>query len=267
MDGDEGCGRAEFDEEVAVGDGIHGVLRDPGFALGIGETEQRGHELPIERQSAPGNGSGSQRANIQAPEGVGQAAGVAVEHLDIGEAMVSKEDRLGALEMRVAGNDHLGMTCTQLHQGSLERSQFAQEFFDLVTQPQAHVESDLIVPGTRRVQLGCSRHACGQFGLDVHVDVLQFLLPLELPRFDLHSNGLEAGDDVFALFGGEHSDLLQHGCMSHRADQVMRPQSPIEGDRLGELGDLLAGAIREAAGTGDDVGGRRARFLHVRRWD
>ena len=262
VNGDQRCGSAEFDEEVPVGDGVHGILRDAGAAFRIGKTQQRGHQLAVEGQCAAGNGPRSKRTDVQSSKGVRQTAGVTVEHLDVGQAMVGEEDRLGPLQVRVTGDDDLRVPLAQFDQRALKPAQFAQEGFDLIPQPESDIQGDLIIPGSCRVQLGGGRHTSRQCRLDVHVDILQFLFPLEAPRLDLHADAFEPSDDVLALLRREDPDLLQHGRMGHRADEVVGPESPVEGDRLGELGDFLARAIGEAAGTGDDGGGGRTRFLH-----
>ena len=50
MHGEHRGGGAEFDGEIAVAHGVHGILRELDLAVGVHEAEQLGDELAIELQ-------------------------------------------------------------------------------------------------------------------------------------------------------------------------------------------------------------------------
>ena len=87
--------------EVSIRDGIHAVRRD------FRESQLGGHGLAIQKDRRSGNRPRAQRAGVHARGCVGQARGIAVEHLNIGQEVMCKKDRLGALEVGVAGNDRV----------------------------------------------------------------------------------------------------------------------------------------------------------------
>ena len=57
---------AEFDHEIAVAHGIHGILREPRPAVGVHETEQARHQFAVQRQRGAGEGAAAQRADVHA---------------------------------------------------------------------------------------------------------------------------------------------------------------------------------------------------------
>ena len=178
--------------------------------------------------------------------------------------MVGEEHGLGPLKMGVAGDHRLGMPSPQLDQGTLEVAHLAFEQDDLVPEPQPDVEGDLVVARAGGVELRGGRHAAGQLRLDVHVDVLQLRLPLEGSRLDFGAQGVQTGDDLLPFLAGEHPDRLQHRGVGGRAEEVVAPEPPVEGDRFGKGGDVGRGAAGKAAGAGDDGRFRGLRFLHAK---
>ena len=60
--------------------------------------------------------------------------------------------------------------------------------------------------------------------------------PLEFAGDDFPGDGGEGLFDGATLLGGEHADFFQHGGMGQRAEDVLFPEPPIKGDRLGESG-------------------------------
>ena len=101
MDAEERRGGEEFDGKVAVANGVHRV---GGYA---GKPELVSNELAVEGNGGSGDGSRSEWKNVHAPRAVGVAVMIAVEHFDVREEVVGESDRLCALEMGVAGDDHV----------------------------------------------------------------------------------------------------------------------------------------------------------------
>ena len=101
------------------------------------------------------------------------------------------------------------------------------------------------------MEFGAGGHAFGELGLDVHVDVFEFVLPTELAGGDLFTDGVEAVDDGLELGFGEDADGLQHGGVGHGTEEVMFPEAPVEGNGFGDLGDVGGGSAAEAAAAGN----------------
>lgn len=160
-------------------------------------------------------------------------------------------DGLGALKVGIAGDDDGGMPFAETDEGALEGPDFFGQGVEFVTEPESDVDGDLVIAAAGGVELGAGGNAPGELGLDVHVDILKFLPPLERAGFDLLSDGIEAAADGLEFGFGEDADLLEHGGVGHRTADVLAPEPPIEGDRFGEGGDIGGGTAGEAAGTGN----------------
>ena len=74
----------------------------------------------------PACGPRAERQHVQPLPRVGHPAVVAREHFHVGEQMVGKERRLGALQVRVGGHRRLGITCAQPDERALHPAQGAR---------------------------------------------------------------------------------------------------------------------------------------------
>ena len=101
------------------------------------------------------------------------------------------------------------------------------------------------------MQLRAGGNAPGQLGLNVHVDVFEFRLSTKFAGGDFPCDGVEAFHDGAQFLFGQHADFLEHGGMGDRAEDVVPPEPPVEGDGFGELGDVRAGAAGEPSAAGD----------------
>ena len=241
VDGEEGGGGAKLDDEVAVADGIHGVLGQ------LREAEEPGDQGAVQGEGGAGEGAGAQRTEVDAAIAGEQAGLVAFEHFDIGEQMMGERDGLGALQMGVAGDDDVGVFFAQFDEGGLQAVDFQAQEGDFLAEPQTHVQGDLIVAGAAGVQLRAGRDAAGEGGLDVHVNVLQVRAPGEFAGDNLAGDGGQAVFDGAGFPGGEDADFFEHGGMGQGAEDVVLPEAPIKGDGLGEPGDVGVRAAAEAA--------------------
>lgn len=162
--------------------------------------------------------------------------------------MVRKQNRLRALEVRVARHDDALVENGALHQGTLH---FAREFdygINFIAAPEAHVSGHLIVSAARRVKLRAGRaDAFRQGGLDVHVNVLEFLTPSELAQFNV---GLDTKQSIFNRFEflrGENARFGQRLGMGDGAPDVMGVKPVIEGHRFPVAPHERAGGFGETA--------------------
>ena len=109
MHGEQRGGGAKFDGEIAVAHGVHGILRDAAVCLWRPQSRAawrriRGRAAAWNRQSRRCRAGRRSRA-----EAIRQPLAIALEHLDVGEQMMREINRLRALQMRVAGNDHVAI--------------------------------------------------------------------------------------------------------------------------------------------------------------
>ena len=96
MHEDQRGGGRELDGEIAIGHRVERV-----FAERL-EAEFLRHALAVNRKRGAGQRRGAQRQAVDAPPAVGKALPVALEHLEVGEQVVSEGDRLGHLHVREA---------------------------------------------------------------------------------------------------------------------------------------------------------------------
>ncbi len=117
------------------------------------------------------------------------AAAVAGQLLDVGQEVVRGQHRLGALEMRVAGQDHVAVPLGGRDEGALQGEQPRVDPVQSVAGPELDVGDDLIVAAPRRVQLPADvTEPLDQCGFDVHVDVFAFQDEREAARLDFRLN-------------------------------------------------------------------------------
>ena len=88
------------------------------------------------------------------------------------------------------------------------------------------------------MKLGSGGHASGQFRLDVHVNIFEFLFPGKGPSFNVGRDSVQTAQDGATLRATEQANFFQHGGMRTGADDVMPPQAPIEGERFSKPGDI-----------------------------
>ena len=176
--------------------------------------------------------------------GIAEAAGVAVEHFDIGQKMVGKKDGLGALEVRVARHDRGAVALGEADEFALEALEFLSEGIAGFAQPESEIEGDLVVAAPRGVELRAGgADALGQLRFDVHVDILEVHLELEASLLDLGEDLAQAGFDFFKFLRGENASGLQRAGVGDASRDVMPVKLPIDRDRLAvafeEIGLLL----------------------------
>jgi len=87
------------------------------------------------------------------PAAVGEAVAVALELLAPGQQLVRGEHRLGPPQVRVAGDQGVGVALGLVEQGPLQAQQIAVDGIDLATQPEAQVGAHLVVAGAAGVEL------------------------------------------------------------------------------------------------------------------
>jgi hypothetical protein len=102
-----------------------------------------------------------------------------------------------------------------------------------VTEVEAKVDGDLIIPAPGSVKLGSSRaDAASEFRLDVHVNVFEVAAEFELARFDVFLNPKETAFDR-AKFGLAQDPCIHQGAgMRDAAPDVVSKKLPVRADRF-----------------------------------
>src|SRR5690606_23075384 len=86
--GDDGRRGAELEGEIAIRDGIHGVLGDLRPSARVDEAEFAGDELTIDGEGCCGQSSGAEGTDIGAATAVREPVAIPTEHLHISEEVV-----------------------------------------------------------------------------------------------------------------------------------------------------------------------------------
>src|SRR5213596_389416 len=169
-------------------------------------------------------------APASARAAVAEARPVARQHLVIGEQVVREEDRLRALEVRVAGEECCAMAAGERGERALHAGQGGVDGVALGAQPEAQVERHLIVPAPAGVELPADRaDELGEAPLDRHVDVLVGGQEAEAAGVELAAHAREPLLEARALAPGEEPRAHQRAHVRHAAGDVVRVEAAVEG--------------------------------------
>ena len=212
-----------------------GVERVRGHAV---EAELASRGLAIERVAGPGERPGAERRDVRPAAAVGQPPAVALEHLDVGEQVVSEQDRLGRLEMGRPGQDRVTVALGQSNERPFEPDDRVVELVDRPPQPEAEVGRDLVVPRPAGVELAGERtDPGGERRLEVEVDVLERRVPGKRSGLDLGTEPVEPPDEGGDLVVRQQPGSSEPADVGQRTGQVVERERRIDLDRAGEVGD------------------------------
>ena len=191
MHGADRRGREVVEREVAVGDRIERVR------VGPLEAEVGGERIAVDVPVEPGEGAGPGRHVRGGLGGAEEAAGVALEHPEVGEQVVPEVDGLRPLQVGVGGRGPVAVRLGLCHQASISDSSSAIARAEWARTSRARSVATwsfreravCSLPPTRPDQLG-------QAALDRHVDVLVVLAELEAPLVELAADAVEALGDL-----------------------------------------------------------------------
>ena len=185
-------------------------------------------QLPVE----PGQGAGAQRHLSRARAHCLKPGGVAAQHPEIGKQVVGQVDRLGALQVRVAGHRPPGVGVGELAEPSHQLADQLDRALGTLADVEGDVGRDLIVARAPRVQLAADRAGdLGDPALDRHVDVFVVGLERKAILAELEGDLVESRVQGVELAVVEHAGEEQGARVRLRLAHVLRPETPIEPDR------------------------------------
>ena len=155
----------------------------------------------------------------------------------MGQQVVGQQHRLRPLQVRVAGQVHVGRVGGPLGQRLLQRHDVVGHAHEGAPAPQAQVGRHLVVAAAPGVQLGPD--VAGQLGdpaLDGRVDVLVAGGVDEHAGGELLLDQIERIDERAHLAVAQDPDLAQPLHVGPRAHQVVEGQDLVVGQAHGELG-------------------------------
>src|SRR5260370_4705687 len=162
-----------------------------------------------------------------------------------------REDGLCSLHMRVTGQDQFTISFGCGKQCKLDNVQPIKHLGLGVTHPELQVGDNLIVPTSSRVQFAAEiTQALNQRLLDVGMDILKSGRKRELARFNLFSNLVECGSDLFRLGSREQADFGKHAGMSLAGANIVAVKPAIVRDGFGERLDALVCFAFESSAPG-----------------
>ena len=239
---DRGAG-TEFDREITIRHGIDGIVTK------AVEGQVACHLLAPDGEGRAGQGARAQWQAVQALSRIPQALGIAIEHLAVGEQVMTEGDRLRHLHVGEPRHDQAGMLQRQRGERLAQRGEQGHDAVELVAQPQAHVGGHLVVAAAAGVQaLAGNAHALGQAGFDVQVHVFEVELPFKGARFDLLGDLRHAALDVGQVASADDALRGQHVGVRQRALNVGLPQAFVEKHAGGVALDQVAHGFAEQSG-------------------
>ena len=229
MDTDQGQVEQRLGHEVAVGDGVEE------FSNRAAKPSSPATQVGVERQRRPGQRAGPERRHVEAPPGGDQPVDVAGQRPAVGQQVVGQQDRLGPLQMGVAGQVGVPGLPARFEEHLLEVDDPAgpPEQRPLGEQPQ--VGGHLVVAAAAGVQPAAD--VAGDLGdppLDGGVDVLVARLEHEGALGELLLDPVERGQQDPGCRPRRAAPALQTQDMGPAASHVVGGQPPVEGQADGE---------------------------------
>ena len=157
-------------------------------------------ELAIDGERRAGEGRRSQRREIEPLEASANAAAVALKFLAVSQPVMHDHHRLGSLQMRVAGNDHVDVAVAAGDEGPLQVFEQGVDPRGRVPHEELEVGRYLVIAAAGRMQLAAHVAECGRSApLDVHVDVFELGAERKGSRLDLGADLVQRGEDLSGI--------------------------------------------------------------------
>ena len=152
------------------------------------------------------------------------------------------QNRLRPLHMRVGRDDHLAVAISEIQKRPLHLGQQMIEGIDRVSRPKLQIGDDLVVAAAARVQFATQITQPGdQFAFYVSVDVLEGGPKRNPVVFKFDADLIQGDDDFSGFLGGQQTDFGQHLSVRLTRQNVVRKQTGVHADGLGELFNQFVG--------------------------
>ena len=135
----------EFHHIITVGHGIHGVVGNHRGVVRVHKAQLTCDKLAVQRERGARQRAAAQRANVHAHEAIEQPLVIAFQHFHVSQQMMCEINRLCALQMRVAGDEHFEIIFSELDERQLQVVNFIGEIANFLAQPHPGIQRDLIV--------------------------------------------------------------------------------------------------------------------------
>lgn len=173
------------------------------------------------------------------------------------------EDRLGPLQVRVAGEDHVGIGFAARDERPLQFFEQLIDLVDRIADVELEVGGDLVVAAASGVQLASDiAELLDQPALDVHVDVFEFVAERQFAPLDLAEDLIECRLNPVRLVVGQQADGGEHAGVRFGAADVDVCQPRVKADRFGKGFHQFVGRGGETSSPGFSA--HAGRLLHHR---
>jgi hypothetical protein len=135
---------------------------------------------------------------------------------------VSRQDRLGALQVGVGGKKNPLVLLAAVQERPLELPEKRVDMVECISQPESQIGIYLVIAAPASVQFSASiTKPIHQGLLDVHMNILKLHLQGKLPLLNFHPNSLQGFHDLARFLAGEDASLGEHLSMRDRTLDVM----------------------------------------------
>jgi hypothetical protein len=160
--------------------------------------------------------------------------------------MMSEENRLGTLEVRVAGHHDIAVEFGKIEERTTRFDDSLGDLEQSFAHPETEVERHLIVAAARRMESPRDRpDELVEAPLYAQVNVLVRQPEREALLFDLAKDGPESTSDRLRILPRDDSSLGEHGHVRERAQNIVARQPSIEGEGRIELIDEFVRRLLE----------------------
>jgi hypothetical protein len=211
------------------------------------EAERLGDGAAVDLPVDPGQGAGPEWHHRGGLAGGGEPVEVPRKHPEPGEQVMAEIDRLGPLEVGVAGHGPVAVGFGQIQEFTHRGGDPLAGVVGGVHDRHEDVGRDLIVAGTAGVELaGQIADQRSEAAFDRHVDVLVTGFEGELAGLELPGDRGEALVDHRDLVIRDDADPVQGGGVGARLGDVIRREVPVELDRAVEAPETGVGRVAKS---------------------
>ena len=231
----------KLEEKIPVAHRVQAVRR------GALKAEVPGERLAVDGERRARQGSGPERQDVHPLEAIPEAFAVALEHEDIGEEVMGEEDRLGPLQVRVAGHGDPEVLFRPADQRGLDFPEPPVHPPDHVPKVEPLVERDLVVSRAAGVKLPRDGpDFLREPLLDVRVDVFEVGPERERPGGQLLAHVIQPPENLGQFLLGQEASPLEGAGPRPAPLQIVGPEPAVECERSGEAFGERVGRAGEA---------------------